>query len=254
MQRRHRGSERCCGFRPWNHHPDHYPDHHPEREGHDIRKRMAVRTMTHRILPASRHRIYRHHCGCCRQPRHHAGGSDGQGIGIGKPIGHRHHQHEPQSDHQGRRGECLQRFSPPDGDASGDSSAREAARTAMNDMQLTLADYETYATAAGSLLTGTYYSQTAGLTAVDGQAEPVSSSSSSSDAASSSSSDSAGSDSAQSGQPSDDGQGLGGRGAEASMSSSDFTVVGLSNDEALANPGNHRVERRSGRHRHVGHT
>lgn len=145
-------------------------------------------------------------------------------------------------------------FPPPDGDASGDSSAREAARTAMNDMQLTLADYETYATAAGSLLTGTYYSQTAGLTAVDGQAEPVSSSSSSSDAASSSSSDSAGSDSAQSGQPSDDGQGLGGRGAEASMSSSDFTVVGLSNDEALANPGNHRVERRSGRHRHVGHT
>lgn len=127
-----------------------------------------------------------------------------------------------------------------DGDASGDSSAREAARTAMNDMQLTLADYETYATAAGSLLTGTYYSQTAGLTAVDGQAEPVSSSSSSSDTASSSSSsssDSAGSDSVQFGQPSDNGQGFGGRGAEASMSSSDFTVVGLSNDEALANLG-----------------
>lgn len=124
-----------------------------------------------------------------------------------------------------------------DGDSSGDSSAREAARTAMNDMQLTLADYETYATAAGSLLTGTYYSQTAGLTAVEGQAEPVSSSSSSSDAASSSSSDSAGSDSAQSGQPSDDGQGFGGRGAESPMSSSDFTVVGLSNDEALANLG-----------------
>lgn len=122
-------------------------------------------------------------------------------------------------------------------DSSGDSSAREAARTAMNDMQLTLADYETYATAAGSLLTGTYYSQTAGLTAVDGQAEPVSSSSSSSDAASSSSSDSAGSDSAQSGQPSDGGQGFGGRGAESPMSSSDFTVVGLSNDEALANLG-----------------
>ncbi|OZG52810.1 ABC transporter permease [Pseudoscardovia suis] len=125
-----------------------------------------------------------------------------------------------------------------DGDSSnGDSSAREAARTAMNDMQLTLADYETYATAAGSLLTGTYYSQTAELTAVEGQAEPVSSSSSSSDAASSSSSDSSGSDSAQSGQPSDDGQGFGGRGAESPMSSSDFTVVGLSNDEALANLG-----------------
>lgn len=124
-----------------------------------------------------------------------------------------------------------------DGDASGDSSAREAARTAMNDMQLTLSDYETYATAAGSLLTGTYYSQTAGLTAVEGQAEPVSSSSSSSDAASSSSSSSSGSDSAQSGRPFDDGQGFGGRGAEASMSSSDFTVVGLSNDEALANLG-----------------
>lgn len=124
-----------------------------------------------------------------------------------------------------------------DGDSSGDSSAREAARTAMNDMQLTLSDYETYATAAGSLLTGTYYSQTAGLTAVDGQAEPVSSSSSSSDAALSSSSDSAGSDSVQSGQPSDDGQGFGGRGAESPMSSSDFTVVGLSNDEALANLG-----------------
>ena len=126
------------------------------------------------------------------------------------------------------------------GSASSDSSAREAARTAMNDMQLTLSDYETYATAAGSLLTGTYYSQTAGLAAVEGQAEPVSSSSSSSDTASSSSSsssDSAGSDSVQFGQPSDNGQGFGGRGAESSMSSSDFTVVGLSNDEALANLG-----------------
>lgn len=79
-----------------------------------------------------------------------------------------------------------------------------AAREAMDHMQLSLSDYETYASAAGSLLKSTYYSETAGLTAVDGQAEPVSSSSSSSGSGSSgdsSSTDSVSGDSAVAGQP-----------------------------------------------------
>ncbi|MFR0556666.1 ABC transporter permease [Pseudoscardovia radai] len=117
-------------------------------------------------------------------------------------------------------------------DAADSSSARDAAREAMSDMQLSLSDYETYASAAGSLLKSTYYSETAGLTAVDGQAEPVSSSSSSSGSGSSG-------DSAAAEQPGGQGGDMGdmGGGAGGMASSSDFTLVGLSSDEALSNLG-----------------
>lgn len=117
-------------------------------------------------------------------------------------------------------------------DAADSSSARDAAREAMSDMQLSLSDYETYASAAGSLLKSTYYSETAGLTAVDGQAEPVSSSSSSSGSGSSG-------DSAAAGQPGGQGGDMGdmGGGAGGMASSSDFTLVGLSSDEALSSLG-----------------
>ncbi|MFR0558046.1 ABC transporter permease [Pseudoscardovia radai] len=117
-------------------------------------------------------------------------------------------------------------------DTTDSSSARDAAREAMGDMQLSLSDYETYASAAGSLLKSTYYSETAGLTAVDGQAEPVSSSSSSSGSGSSG-------DSAAAGQPGGQGGDMGdmGGGAGGMASSSDFTLVGLSSDEALSNLG-----------------
>lgn len=107
-------------------------------------------------------------------------------------------------------------------DTTDSSSARDAAREAMDDMQLSLSDYETYASAAGSLLKSTYYSETAGLTAVDGQAEPVSSSSSSSGSGSSggsSSTDSVSGDSATAGQPGGQG-GMGG-------SSSDRIIVSM---------------------------
>lgn len=127
-------------------------------------------------------------------------------------------------------------------DTTDSSSARDAAREAMDDMQLSLSDYETYASAAGSLLKSTYYSETAGLTAVDGQAEPVSSSSSGSESTGSrgsSSTDSASGDSAAAGQPGGQGGDMGdmGGGAGGMASSSDFTLVGLSSDEALSNLG-----------------
>lgn len=117
-------------------------------------------------------------------------------------------------------------------DTTDSSSARDAAREAMSDMKLSLSDYETYASAAGSLLKSTYYSETAGLTAVDGQAEPVSSSSSGSGSGSSG-------DSAAAGQPGGQGGDMGdmGGGAGGMASSSDFTLVGLSSDEALSNLG-----------------
>lgn len=120
-------------------------------------------------------------------------------------------------------------------DTADSSSARDAAREAMSDMQLSLPDYETYASAAGSLLKSTYYSETAGLTAVDGQAEPVSSSSGSS--GDSSSTDSTSGDSAAAGQPGGQGGDMGGGadGGGGMASSSDFTLVGLSSDEALSN-------------------
>lgn len=123
-------------------------------------------------------------------------------------------------------------------DSSGptDADTREAARTAMEDMKLTLSEYESYASAAGDLLKTSYYTESAGLTAVDGEAEPVSSSSSTSGSDDSSTSSDPTASADRQMQPGGD------MGGDASQqggmgNSSDFTLLGLSSDEALESLG-----------------
>ena len=146
-----------------------------------------------------------------------------------------------------------------DSDSSdSDSSGRpdfDAMRESLEGKQLTLADYEKYAKAS-SAVKSTYYTQTSSVNETD-DFQPVEDSSSSaatssSDSSNSSDSSDSSSSDANSGQSNDGGQqpggdmggdqagGRGGMGGMGGMmqSSGDFSLVGFSSDEAVANAAN----------------
>ncbi|KAB5606530.1 ABC transporter permease [Bifidobacterium jacchi] len=131
-----------------------------------------------------------------------------------------------------------------------DSSGRpdfDAMRESLEGKQLTLADYEKYAKAS-SAVKSTYYTQTSSVNETD-DFQPVEDSSSSA-ATSSSDSDSSSTDTnSNTAQPNDGGQQpggdmggdqAGGRGGMGGMmqSSGDFSLIGFSSDEAVANAAN----------------
>lgn len=122
----------------------------------------------------------------------------------------------------------------------------DAMREAMSDKQLSLSDYETYAKAS-SAVKSTYYTETTSLAETDA-VQPVEDSTSSSSSSSSSDSSSSSSDgdatksdgNAQSGdgQQGQPGGGQGGGMGGMTMTSGDFSLVGFSSDEAVANAEN----------------
>ena len=127
---------------------------------------------------------------------------------------------------------------------SSDASAKpdfDAMRSALADKQFSLADYQKYAKAS-SAVKSTYYMETTGLAATD-DFQPVTDSSGSDSSSSSGSSnmkdssDTAGQDE-QSGGP--DGQmgDVAGSKDGAGMVSGDFSLIGFSSDEAIANASN----------------
>ena len=115
-------------------------------------------------------------------------------------------------------------------------------RSALADKQFSLADYQKYAKAS-SAVKSTYYMETTGLAATD-DFQPVTDSSSSSGSSNmKDSSDTAGTDNGtrqdeQSGGP--DGQmgDVAGSKDGAGMVSGDFSLIGFSSDEAVANASN----------------
>lgn len=125
---------------------------------------------------------------------------------------------------------------------SSDASAKpdfDAMRSALADKQFSLADYQKYAKAS-SAVKSTYYMETTGLAATD-DFQPVTDSSGSSNMKDSS--DTAGTDNStrqdeQSGGP--DGQmgDVAGSKDGAGMVSGDFSLIGFSSDEAVANASN----------------
>lgn len=137
-------------------------------------------------------------------------------------------------------------------DSSNSSDSKpdfDAMREAMSNKQLSLSDYEKYAKAS-SAVKSTYYTETAGLAETDDM-QPVedstSSSSSSDSSSSSSSSDSSDGKQSGDGQPgqpdgnmggSMGGSMGGGMGGGMAMTSGDFSLVGFSSDEAVANAEN----------------
>lgn len=135
-----------------------------------------------------------------------------------------------------------------DSDSSdSDSSSKpdfDAVRNALADKQLLLADYQKYAKAS-SAVKSTYYTETTGLAATD-DFQPVTDSTDSDSSGSSNmkdSSDTAGTDNGtrqdeQSGGP--DGQmgDVAGSKDGAGMVSGDFSLIGFSSDEAIANASN----------------
>lgn len=123
-------------------------------------------------------------------------------------------------------------------DASGSQPDFESMRASLSDKQLTLSDYQTYAKASDAVKS-TYYTQTASLNGTD-DFQPVedSTSSGSSDSSSGGSSDSSGSgDSGDAGKAGGQG-GPGGMGGGMTMTTGDFSLVGFSSDEAVANATN----------------
>lgn len=125
---------------------------------------------------------------------------------------------------------------------SSDASAKpdfDAMRSALADKQFSLADYQKYAKAS-SAVKSTYYMETTGLAATD-DFQPVTDSSGSSNMKDSS--DTAGTDNGnrqdeQPGVP--DGQmgDVAGSKDGAGMVSGDFSLIGFSSDEAIANASN----------------
>ncbi len=127
----------------------------------------------------------------------------------------------------------------------------DAMRSALSDKQLSLSKYQKYAKSS-SAVKSTYYTETTGLSATD-DFQPVSDSSSSSSSSDSNSSDSSSGSSDSNGQsdgnePGDKmpGGDMGGQGG-AVMVSGDFSLVGFSSDEAVANASNGTFTMKSGK-------
>ena len=128
---------------------------------------------------------------------------------------------------------------------SSDASAKpdfDAMRSALADKQFSLADYQKYAKAS-SAVKSTYYMETTGLAATD-DFQPVTDSSGSDSSSSSGSSnmkDSSDTGNRQDEQPGGpDGQmgDVAGSKDGAGMVSGDFSLIGFSSDEAVANASN----------------
>ncbi|PJM78527.1 ABC transporter permease [Bifidobacterium scaligerum] len=121
----------------------------------------------------------------------------------------------------------------------------DSMRSALDDSNLTLADYQKYEKAS-SVPVSSYYSESTGVSGTD-SFQPVetstanaANSSDSSSSSSDSSSESSGSGSGSGQQGPGDGQGQGGQGGGPGnmMTSGDFTLTGFSSDTAIANASN----------------
>lgn len=126
-------------------------------------------------------------------------------------------------------------------DASGSQPDFESMRASLSDKQLTLSDYQTYAKASDAVKS-TYYTQTASLNGTD-DFQPVEDSTSSSSGSSGSGGSSDSSGSGDSGDSGDAGKAGGqggpdGMGGGMTMTTGDFSLVGFSSDEAVANAAN----------------
>ncbi|MUH59789.1 ABC transporter permease [Bifidobacterium canis] len=125
-------------------------------------------------------------------------------------------------------------------DSSSDKPDMSAVNKAMQEKQLTLADYQKYAKSEYGVASS-YYIETSSAAEVSGSISTIDSSSSSSNNSSSSgsskSSDSS-NNSDKSGSGEQGGKGPGGDGGGMMMTSGDFSLVAFSSDEAIANAPN----------------